>query len=207
MECTFSDSISLILKTFIYIFVFWCCVIYLLPSNDEVTGLLKMGVRNILQKVVSVSFSHANSSLSGLHTEAKHQFYWQLYSVLGNSGYALACRDSESILALTPDFIVKHTCVDIVSVFWTITCIQESLLPFASSFSQPCSEERFSFCIECCLIFDQNSWRLRYKRPILPQIMGNLSQVLLHANCHLEPACLPYPAGFCGLFFPFDLCH
>lgn len=87
-----------------------------------------MGVRNISQyftsKLVSVSFHLARSSLSGLHTEAKHQFTWQLYSILGNSSYARACRDSESILALTPDFIVKHIHVDIVSVFWTITYIK-----------------------------------------------------------------------------------
>lgn len=107
-----------------------------------------MGVRNISQyftsKVVSVSFHLGSSSLSGLQTEAKHQLSWQLYSILGSSGCALACRDSESILALTPDFIVKHIHVDIVSVFWTITYIKEATPLHAVSLSLPVRKDPYT---------------------------------------------------------------
>lgn len=119
---------DLILKVFILIFICWWCVnlssAFKWESNWPPLGRVR-GISCFLKKVASAGFLYAGSSLSDLLTEAKHQFSWQLYSILGNSGRALACRDSESILALTPNFIVKHIHVDIISVSWTITCIKE----------------------------------------------------------------------------------
>ena len=81
---------DLILKIFIFIFICWWRVnlssAFKWESNWPPLGRVR-GISCLLKKVASASFLYAGSSLSDL-TEAKHQFSWQLYSILGNSGCA-----------------------------------------------------------------------------------------------------------------------